>query len=69
VAYKLTSLGESRARRIDRSFEPEGAIIAFMYEEKDALELEEIAGETRMNEETTGRVVNRLVSKGYVKEV
>jgi len=69
VAYKLTPLGESRAQRVDRAFDPEGAILAFMYEEKDALELEEIAGETRMNEETTGRVVNRLVSKGYVKEI
>jgi len=69
MAYKLTPLGENRARRIDKSLGPEGAIIAFMYEEKDALELEELAGETRMNEETTGRVVNRLVSKGYVKEI
>ncbi len=70
MAYKLTALGESRARRIDRAFDPEGAIIALLYERGDALEVEEIAGETRMDEETAVRVLNRLVNaKKYLKEV
>jgi len=69
MAYKLTPLGESRALRTDRVKDPENAVIAFMYEEKDALEIEEIAGETRMNEDSAGRILSRLISKGYVKEV
>jgi len=69
MAYKLTPLGESRALRTDMVKEPENAIVAYMYEERDALEIEEIAGETRMDEETVGRILSRLVSKGYVKEL
>ena len=69
MAYKLTPLGESRALRVDTVRDPESAVITFMYEDKDALEVEEIAGETRMNEEATERILSRLVSKGYVKEV
>ena len=69
MAYRLTPLGESRALRIDAVRDPENAIITLMYEERDALEIEEIAGETRMSEESTERVVSRLVNKGYVKEV
>ena len=69
MAYRLTPLGESRALRVDTVKDPENAVLAYMYEEKDALEIEEIAGETRMNEESAGRVLARLVSKGYIKEV
>ncbi len=69
MAYRLTPLGESRALRVDVVRDPENAVITLMYEDKDALEVEEIAGETRMSEETTGRILSRLVSKGYVKEV
>ena len=69
MAYKLTPLGESRALRTDRVKDPENAVIAFMYEEKDAIEIEEVAGETHMSEESASRVLTRLVSKGYVKEI
>jgi len=68
-AWKLTPLGESRALRTDRVRDPENAIVTLLYEEKDALETEEIAGETRMNEDSVGLVLKRLVSKGYVKEI
>jgi len=69
MAYKLTPLGEGRALRVDKASDPESAIVAYMYEEKDALELEEIAGETHMSDEAAGRVVTRLISAGYVKEL
>ena len=69
MAWKLTPLGESRALRADTVKDPENAVIALMYEQKDALEVEEIAGETRMTEESAEKVLTRLTSKGYVKEV
>lgn len=69
MAYRLTPLGENRALRIDKALDPGNAVIAYMYETKDPLEVEEIAGELRMNEETAERILNRLVSTGYVKEV
>ncbi len=69
MAWRLTPLGESRALRVDTVKDPENAVVTLLYEQKDALEVEEIAGETRMSEESTGRVLSRLVSKGYVKEV
>jgi len=68
VAYRLTPLGSERALRIDRAKDPETAVLALLYEQKDALEVEEIAGETRMSEESAERVLTRLVNKGYVKE-
>lgn len=69
MAYKLTPLGESRALRTDTVRDPENAVVTLMYEQKDALEIEEIAGETRMNEDSAERVLKRLISKGYVKEI
>ena len=69
MAYKLTNLGESRALRVGTVKDPENAVLTYLYEEKDSVELEEIAGETHMDDDVTERVVNRLVGKGYVKEV
>jgi predicted transcriptional regulator len=69
VAYKLTPLGSERALRTDRAKDPETAVLALLYEQKDALEAYEVAGETNMSEEAAERVLRRLVSKGYVKEV
>jgi len=69
MAWKLTPLGESRALRTDVVRDPENAVIALMYEQKDSLEIEEIAGETRMDEESAERVLRRLASKRYVKEI
>ena len=68
MAFKLTPLGENRARKIDRSINAESAVITFMYETKDPVEVEEVAGETRMTEESSEKVLNRLISAGYVKE-
>lgn len=69
MAYKLTPLGESRALRVDTVKDPENAVISLMYEQRDALESHEIAGETNMDEESAERVLRRLISKGYVREV
>lgn len=69
MAYRLTPLGESRALRVDIVRDPENAVITLMYEQKDSLEVEEVAGETNMSEEATERILQRLISKGYVKEV
>jgi len=69
MAYRLTPLGESRALRVDIVRDPENAVITLMYEKKDSLEVEEVAGETRMSEEAAERVLQRLINKGYVKEV
>ena len=71
MAYKLTPLGDSKVLRIGEPRSPEDAILVFMYEQKDALNVEEIAGETRLPEEQTQRILNRLSSgdSKYVKEV
>lgn len=69
MAYKLTPKGESKAIRLDRVDGPESAILTLLYEQKDELEIAEIAGETRMSEGATERVLHHLESDNYVKEV
>jgi DNA-binding IscR family transcriptional regulator len=69
MSYVLAAKGETRALRVENTKDAEGAIIAYLYVEKDPLELEQIAGETRMDEEPCRRVLQRLVNLGYVKEV
>ncbi len=69
MAHKLTPLGERRALRVDVVRDPENAVLALLYEEREALEAEEIAGETRMTEEATERVLSRLENRGLTKQV
>jgi DNA-binding IscR family transcriptional regulator len=69
MAYKLSPLGENRAKKIERQLNTESTIMCFMYENKDPVEVEEVAGETHMTEEQAQKVLNRLVSAEYVKEV
>ena len=67
--FKLTPLGENRARRVISTQGPEDAILDFLYRTKDPVEFDEIADETQMDDSTTKKVVNRLIVKEYVKEV
>ena len=67
-AFHLTPLGERRALRVDPLRGPEEAVITILYEQKDALEASEIAGEVRMDEAAAERILTRLVNRGYVKE-
>lgn len=69
MAYKLTAKGESRALRTDGANTAEDAVLILMYEQKDALELEEIAGEAHLTPEVAERVLNRLSMNQYLKEV
>ena len=69
MAYKLTPLGETRAMRIGASRDPESSTLYFMYDSKGPVELDEILDETHMDDVTAQRVVGRMVTKGYVKEV
>ncbi len=69
MAYKLTPLGETMARRVQISKGPENAVMVFMYGIHEPVEIEEIAGETRLTDETAERVMTRLVSMRYVKEI
>ena len=69
MSYKLTAKGESKALRVDNVDDPEIAILTLLYEQKDELELAEIAGETRMTEESAERVLKRLVNDNFVREV
>ena len=67
--FKLTPLGENRARRVAQTQGPEDAILDFLYRVKDPVEFDEILDETQMDDSTARKVVNRLVLKEYVKEV
>jgi len=69
MAYKLSPLGENRARRVVQTRDPEDAILDFLYKVKDPVEFDEILDETQMDDSTAKRVVNRLVLKEYVKVV
>jgi len=67
--FKLTPLGENRARRVISTQGPEDAILDFLYRTKDPADFDEIASETQMDDATARKVVNRLVLKDYIKEV
>ena len=69
MAYKLSPLGESRARRVVETRGPEDSILNFLYETKDPVEFDEILDETQMDDLTAKRTVNRLIVKEYIKEV
>ena len=70
MAYTLTPKGKSVAEHLSRVRGPESAFIAYLYEHPDELvEVEELIGETRVEDETGLRVLNRLITRGYVKEV
>jgi len=69
VSYRLTPLGEGRARRVVETRGPEDSVLSFLYETKDPVEFDEILDETQMDDSTAKKVVNRLVLKEYVKEV
>ena len=69
MSYKLSPLGEVRAMRVGAVRDPENAVLYFMYETKDPVELEEILDETHMDDATATKVVGRLAAKGYIKEV
>jgi len=69
MSYRLTPLGENRARRVVQTQGPEDSVLTFLYETKDPADFDEIANETQMDDATARKVVNRLVLKELVKEV
>ena len=69
MSYRLTPLGENRARRVVQTLGPEDSVLNFLYETKDPVEFDEILDETQMDDSTTKKVVNRLILKEYVKEI
>lgn len=69
MSYRLTPLGENKARRVVQTRDPEDAILDFLYRVKDPVEFDEILDETQMDDSTARKVVNRLVTKEYIKEL
>jgi len=69
MSWKLSPLGENHARRVSTVKEPENAVLCFMYETKDPVEMDEILDETHMDDSTAQKVMSRLTTKGYIKEV
>ena len=70
MAYSLTPKGKSAAEHLSRVQDPEGAFIAYLYEHPgEPIEVEELIGETRVDDEIGLRVLSRLIAKEYVKEV
>lgn len=70
MAYTLTLKGKSVAEHLSRVQDPEGAFIAYLYEHpNEPVEIEELIGETRVDDEIGLRVLNRLITREYVKEV
>lgn len=69
MAYNLTPKGTIAAEHVSRVKDVEGAFLAYMYEHNEPVESEELIGETRVEDEIGLRTLNRLIAKGYVKEV
>ena len=69
MAYSLTPKGKNVAEHSSRVRDAEGAFLAYLYEHVDPIEIEELIGETRIDDEIGLRTINRLITKGYVKEV
>lgn len=69
MTYRLTPLGENKARRVVQTRGPEDAVLDFLYRVKDSVEFDEILDETQMDDSTAKRVVDRLIAKGYVAEI
>ena len=70
MAYKLTGLGDSIAYRMERSKDPESAIMVYLYTHKsDSVEIDELVGELHTTETVVLNTIDRLVDKNYVKEI
>ncbi len=69
MAYSLTTKGKSASEHISRIEDVEGAFLAYLYEHDKPVEIEELIGETRVDDEIGLRVLSRLIAKEYIKEV
>ena len=69
MSYSLTPKGTHAAEHVSRVSDVEGAFLAYLYEHDESVESDELIGETRVDDEVGLRVLNRLIAKGYVKEV
>lgn len=69
MAYTLTPSGKNAAEHVSRVKDAEGAFLAYLYEHSEPTEVEELIGETRVDDEVGLRVLNRLIARGYAKEV
>jgi len=69
MAYSLTPPGKAAAEHVSRVKDAEGAFLAYLYERGEPVEADELIGETRVEDEIGLRVLNRLIAKGFVKEV
>ena len=69
MPYKLTPLGNSVAVRIPRVDSPENAVLVYLYEHPEPVEVEELVGELRTTENLVLMVLNRFINKEYVKEL
>lgn len=69
MAYSLTPKGKSTAEHVSRVQDVESAFLTYLYEHSEPVEVEELIGETRVDDEVGLRALNRLIARGYVKEV
>ncbi len=68
MAYSLTPQGKGVAEHVSRVQDTESAFLSYLYEQGEPVEVEELIGETRVDDEVGLRVINRLIGKGYIKE-
>ena len=64
----LTPLGKSAAENTTGKG-PEFAVLSVLYEANSPVDIEEVMDATNMDDEKALMLVNRLVNKGYVKEL
>lgn len=67
-AITLTPLGKQVAEGTQGSG-PEYAVLSLLYESNGPVDIEEVMDETKTDDEKALMIVNRLISKGYVKEL
>ncbi len=70
MAYQLTPLGKTVAFKLPNALDAESAVLVYMYEHTEPIEVEELVGELNSTEAKMLKVLNRLINleSPYVKE-
>ena len=71
MAYTLSPLGKSLATSHLNINDPKDAIIIYLYEHPDPIEIDELVGETNSDETKILRIINSLLNEKspLIKEV
>ncbi len=71
MAFILTPMGKTLALKHTNVNDPEDAVICYLYEHNEPIEVDELAGELRTTEDNIMKITNRLLNmeSPFIKEV